>query len=172
MTQANYQAARDHAALVDRGARRADETGQLATMLQAAATAMLGSQATAPHLLDGLEELSPGAREVLLWRAIAVLAAGDAKQAEALAVALHAPSPVTGGSEFEWRAAALAAMAAERAGNSGAAFRNAERALAAFTQLSSEWGPAALIYEKRRDLSRMLSSARATIARSTPAPSS
>lgn len=163
MTAGEFRAARDHARRVDPDGRRADETGQLASMLGAVAEAMLGSTHPAPPVLPGLDPTSPGAREVQLWRAQALLAAGDTQAALELATRLFEDASVARGVEFEWRAAAVAAMAAHLAGDRSTAGRRADQAVAGFGQLASAWGAAITPYEARRDLSRMLGAVRGIV---------
>jgi tetratricopeptide (TPR) repeat protein len=155
LTTGDYVAARSLAAAVDSGTPRPDETGQFAAALQAVAAAILGSRAV-PAWSEGWSESSPGWRETRLWRALALLEAGQFAKARKAAQDLLAEGATRGGVEFEWRASSVIALAGSHLGDVEAP-RHARQALDRFERLRREWGERAAAYETRRDVSRMLS---------------
>ena len=167
MTNGEYGAARDLAGAVDGGSPRPDETGQLADALRVAAAAILGSRAVV-RWPDGPEDTTPSRREVRLWRAIALLEAGQFNRAVGAARALLAEGTTTGGSEFVWRASAVAAIAAGRLGAAEAP-HGASQALEQFERLQGELGSSASTYATRHDVQRMLGAVRLVVERGSPA---
>ena len=94
--------------------------------------------------------------------------AGQFRRAGQAARGLLAEGAITGGAEFEWRASAVAALAAGHLGDAEAP-RQAKQALEQFERLRREWGASASTYETRSDVSRMLAAVRVVVARATAA---
>jgi tetratricopeptide (TPR) repeat protein len=162
-TAGQNDAARKLARAVDGNAPLLDEPGQMASALSAAAAAQLGSR-NVRRWQDLPDDPAQGWREVRLWRAIADLDAGRAEQAEVAAAALRKESATRGGPEFLWRLSAVTALAIDKRDGSGAA-AEAARSLEQFETFRSELGQSSAAYERRADVSRLLSSLRGIVAR-------
>jgi tetratricopeptide (TPR) repeat protein len=90
--------------------------------------------------------------ELRYWRAVALLARGDAPAAEAQADAALATLNRSPSAEFEWRMAAIASAAARRRGDTAKADEMAARAQAALKSVRNTWKADTDAYERRADL--------------------
>jgi tetratricopeptide (TPR) repeat protein len=95
-------------------------------------------------------------REIRYWRLATRLASGDAHRTLEGASSMLQELPRAPSDELEWRLAALGAIAARRAGNSGRASELTERARQACQRLRGAWKEHISTYETRLDVVGLL----------------
>ena len=148
-----YASAARHAEQVIRASgKRTDSTQHLASALFDYANAARGRRDRNPAPAGDETGTLATRREIRYWRLAATLAAGQAGTVLAAARTSLDDVSAMPSDEYEWRLAALGALAARRAGADADANELSARADAALARLRTAWQGQAVDYEKRRDL--------------------